>query len=100
MALTTDVIGVNQTWQAVTGSRAAGTTYTNSTGKPIAVSINATPTAGSSTATLTVGGVAVATTQQTSSVGYAPTIFSIVPNGATYVLTLTNFSLSTWNELR
>jgi len=100
LALTSEVIGVSQTWQAVTGSRAAGTTYTNSTGKPIAVSINVTQTAGTATATLTVGGVDVAKTLMTNSVGYGPILFSIVPNGTTYVLTLTNFSLSTWNELR
>jgi hypothetical protein len=28
-------IGVGQTWQDVSGSRSAGVTYTNSTGKPI-----------------------------------------------------------------
>lgn len=93
-------VGVGQSWQGVTGSRAAGTTYTNSTGRPIAVSINASPLGGNATASLTVGGVTVATTQQTTSIGYAPTIFSIVPSGASYYLTLTNFSLNTWNELR
>lgn len=30
-------IGYGQTWQNVTGSRVSGTTYTNSTGKPIMV---------------------------------------------------------------
>jgi len=29
--------GVGQTWQDVTGSRASGVTYTNTTGKPITV---------------------------------------------------------------
>jgi hypothetical protein len=33
-------LGWGQTWQDVTGSRAAGTTYTNSTGKPIFVSVS------------------------------------------------------------
>jgi len=37
MARTEDVIGVGQTWQDITASRALGTTYTNSTGKPIVV---------------------------------------------------------------
>ena len=32
-------LGVGQTWQNVTSSRALGTTYTNSTGKPIQVSV-------------------------------------------------------------
>jgi hypothetical protein len=38
-------IGVNQTWTSVT--RAIGTTYTNSTGKPISVAITATCSSGS-----------------------------------------------------
>ena len=33
-------VGVNQTWTDVTASRSAGTTYTNSTGKPITVSVS------------------------------------------------------------
>lgn len=37
VATESKVIGVGQTWQNVTGSRAFGTTYTNSTGKPILV---------------------------------------------------------------
>ena len=35
VATESQVIGVGQTWQDVTASRVAGTTYTNSTGKPI-----------------------------------------------------------------
>jgi hypothetical protein len=93
-------VGVGQTWQAVTGSRAAGTTYTNSTGRPIAVSIASLPAGGNATATLTVGGVVIASTQQTTSIGYGPTIFAVIPNSTTYVLALTNFTLNTWNELR
>lgn len=37
-------IGVGQTWQDVTGSRVIGTTYTNTTGKPIMVAITITQT--------------------------------------------------------
>jgi len=33
-------IGVGQTWQDVSGSRSSGTTYQNTTGKPIQVSLN------------------------------------------------------------
>jgi len=34
-------IGVNQTWQNVTSSRSNGVTYTNTTGRPIYVSVRA-----------------------------------------------------------
>ena len=99
VALTSDVIGVSQTWQSVT--RAIGTTYTNSTGKPIAVAITATCSSANTVQGLTIDGVAVyASAVNVATLG---TGFSlIVPNGSTYV-TLTNggtLTLVTWNELR
>lgn len=39
-ALTPDSLGVNQTWQDVSGSRAQGTSYQNTTGSPIMVSVS------------------------------------------------------------
>lgn len=87
-----------QTWQ--TFSRLGGTTYTNTTGKPIFLSIQ---TAGNNTGSggtnLTIDGVSVAVGQ-----GYAGAIgmaqgfglSAIVPNGSTYSLTNT----STVAELR
>jgi hypothetical protein len=85
-------IGVGQTWQDVTASRASGTTYTNSTGKPIMVNIGET-TNGS--ATLTVGGVQVA---QSTITGGDATMSAIVPDGTTYVATFGG--LNFWAELR
>lgn len=99
VALTSDVIGVGQTWQSVT--RSIGTTYTNSTGKPIMVAITATCSSGNTVQGLTINGVAVyagACDVATLGVGFA----LIVPNGATYV-SLTNggtLTLVSWNELR
>lgn len=92
-------LGVNQTWQSVT--RAIGTTYTNSTGKPITVAITATCSAGLTVQGLTINGVAVYAASV--NVASAASGFSLViPNGATYV-TLTNggtLTLVTWVELR
>ena len=86
-------LGYGQTWQNVTGSRAVGTTYYNTTGKPILLFISGNSTAFS---TLTINGVAFPFTTNSSSVGC---ITAIVPNGASYVVT--NLSISTnWNELR
>jgi hypothetical protein len=99
MALTSDVIGVNQTWQAV--SRAIGTTYTNSTGKPIMVAVTYTNATANTVQGLTINGVPVyagAITVATFAGGFS----LIVPNGATYV-TLTNggtLTLVSWAELR
>ena len=99
VATTNQVIGVGQTWQAV--SRAIGTTYTNSTGKPIMVAITFTCSQNNTVQGLTINGVIVYTIG--SSVATYGSGFSlIVPDGATYV-TATNggtLTLVTWAELR
>jgi hypothetical protein len=93
-------IGVNQTWQNVTASRAWSTDYTNTTGKPIMFSV--THYAGDSGMELLVGGVLVGQQGQTS--GSGDDIFNmmaIVPNGTTYRANPLRVSGSfTWVELR
>lgn len=89
----TPSVGVGQTWQNVLGSRVVGTTYTNSTGKPIQLHII---TNGSSTNTLTIGGVAFPTI--TTSVSATATHSAIVPVGATY--SVAGSALFSWMELR
>lgn len=94
-------IGVGQTWQSVTGSRAFATTYTNSTGKSIQVYIRTTYGAGSNVLTLTVGGVAQVHGGNGSYESYSKIAF-IVPPGATYSLVITSgtAALVDWIELR
>jgi hypothetical protein len=92
-------LGVNQTWQAVT--RAIGTTYTNSTGKPIEVAITYTCTSGTTVQGLIISGATVyagAVNLATSAGGFS----LIVPNGATYVTTTNagTLTLVSWAELR
>ncbi len=92
------VLGGNQTWQNLTGSRANGTTYTNSTGKPIVVSIRGTIPANGGP-TLTVAGIVINSGVNGSgdrTVGH--TLFGIVPNGGTYVSA--GLTISVWAELR
>ena len=94
-------IGVGQTWQNVTSSRVTGTTYTNSTGKPIQVNVvMGSYTDAAVYMTLTVDGLDVA------KYGYGRagagsngngTCTAIVPNGSTYVVTGT---WTYWYELR
>ena len=94
------VLGVNQTWQSVTHLRQAGVTYTNTTGRPIMVSITSRCTTGGSS-TLIIDGVGLCITgggdnMQSSATG-------IVPNGSTYKYQ--SFSagkdfLDNWQELR
>ena len=108
-------IGVNQTWSDLTASRAIGTTYTNSTGKPIFVDVslswlglNSNPPANYGF-TVTIAGTVVIrrstgdyfnSTTVTASGTYGAGF--IVPNGATYLITnvsVTN-TLKYWSELR
>ena len=105
-ASNTYAVGTGQAWANVTSTRAVTTTYTNTTGKPIAVSIS-----GSSTTNLgfnlTVGGVA-----QIGSSGWyslaggqvVGCVIGIIPAGTTYSVTgwsvAVNPPYGTWMELR
>ena len=83
--------GMGQAWQNVAASRASGTTYTNSTGKPIFISVSET---GDGVKNLTISGILVG---YSSSTGNDYPITGIVPSGANYVFT-GNFGY--WTELR
>jgi hypothetical protein len=93
-------LGVNQTWQSV--SRAVGTTYTNSTGKPIVAAVTLSCTAGTSVQGFTINGAVNVYAGSTNVAGAASGFAIVIPDGATYV-TVTNggtLSVVTWNELR
>lgn len=88
---TASSMGVGQTMQDVTASRAIGTTYTNSTGKPIFVFAVSSASA--------MGFVVNGTTLVPGGTySYQVTAAFIVPAGATY--SLTGGSLGKWIELR
>ena len=98
-------LGVGQTWQDVTGSRVSGTTYTNSTGKPIVVNVVSDP--GSSFGailTATISGVSFIIGQDANSGGGNQAAGNvIVPNGATYSIVASGSGVSgftSWHELR
>lgn len=82
-----------------TPGRVLGTTYTNSSGKPIIVSISALGTAASQVATITVGGV-VCAGSATHSSSYRIDLKCLVSVGATYVVTFSGATLNSWIELR
>lgn len=97
-------IGVGQTWQDVTASRALDTTYTNTTGRPILVNVgvyNAT-TAGGIVVSVTVNGVLVSESGDNSAVTTTRfTVSAVVPDGGTYSVTAsTGDVISLWVELR
>jgi hypothetical protein len=90
-------VGYEQTWQDVTGSRALGTSYTNSTGKPIQVKVSAIASS-AAVMTITVAGVGL----PGGGLGSLPEGSAIVPNGATYSAALSAGTPSSlnWKELR
>jgi hypothetical protein len=93
-------LGYGQTWQNVVGSRAAGTTYYNTTGRPISVTVNSTN--GSYTYTqATVNGVALPL-QGSGASGFSQwsAVSFIVPPGQSYSVAITNGTLNAWAELR
>ena len=92
-------IGVNQTWQDVTASRSAGTTYTNTTGKPIMLAIRfGDSSTGGGSCYVTVDGIQVGYYQLYT--GYDDTFTCIVPNGSTYSFTLISMNMMFFRELR
>jgi len=91
-------IGYGQTWQDVTGSRAAATTYYNTTGRPILVSVTNTSGAGNSTA-LTVNGIVVANAYISAAAVSQISAVAIVPPGGSYSVAITG-TIGVWAELR
>ena len=95
-----DVLGGAQAWSNVATSRLVNTSYTNSTGKPISVSVIAYANTAGVRIASNVGSVSIA---NTSIANTTQTIQMIVPNGSTYMIYTTNTSVTTvnsWAELR
>lgn len=91
-------LGVNQTWQNVTSSRAVDTVYTNSTGRPIQVAV-CVSLPNFVSASLVIGGVTVGS----NSAGASAEVFQIsavVPPGSTYIVYGPSGYLDNWSELR
>ena len=91
-------IGYGQTWQTVTGSRTSGTTYYNTTGKPITLTVWGNPSNGGNGVTAVVNGVTVGVSANGNTGGVPSTITVVVPPSASY--SVTSGLISAWNELR
>ena len=97
-------LGVGQTWQ--TPTRAAATTYTNSTGRPIFVCVGIAPTGSSNGyVDFLIDGTNTATWGQGSSASpstfYYTAATFVIPSGSTYRANLSgNVNLYLWRELR
>lgn len=95
-------LGVDQTWQNVTSSRVVGVTYTNSTGKPIELSIVLFISGLNTSPNLIVSGVSVVSVgSMNTQYVTACYLSATVPNGATYSVAATaGVGISNWSELR
>jgi len=94
-------LGYGQTWQDVSASRVAGTTYYNTTGKPIAVSIKGTNSTATNNLGLTINGVLVAATGTATTAQSIQTISGVVPPGGAYSASVTgSMTIGLWAELR
>lgn len=91
------IIGIGQTWQDVTGSRSANTSYQNTTGKPIMVSISGNTTGTylqasvNNSTWITIAGVLANTAQQ---------VIGIIPDNHYYRAHTSTSTITNWAELR
>jgi Flp pilus assembly protein TadG len=98
LATLTKPLGVGQTWQNVTASRTAGVTYTNTTGRPIMVSLRS----GYYGVEFTVDGVSRGgSSSNGAGSNYAGVTF-VVPNNSTYsaIRASQAGNIDLWHELR
>lgn len=102
-------IGVGQAWQNLAASRALNTAYTNTTSRPIMVSVTGIGAAGAAAASIEAwcGGVVVGRAQVTDNNGAAfvasqATLSFIVPNATAYQVNSVGAAVTvgTWAELR
>jgi hypothetical protein len=92
-------LGMGQTMQSIVGSRVLGTTYYNTTGRPIFVTVGVSATTTAASLAISVNGILAGNQgQNTTSFGIQCT--AIVPPGASYAASSSGASLSGWSELR
>ena len=98
----TDGFDLNQKLVDVKNSRLLGVTYTNSTNKPMPISVLLDATTAGSTFVLTINGLTVSNVTISNNSGDS-SLFGIVPNGGTYSVSqayLTGGTITGWTELR
>ena len=98
-----EMLGVGQTWQNVTPSHSVGATYTNTTGKPIQVSICGLMVGSSADVLLEIGGIGACRFASGAwPVNSYVTLTGVVPLGGAYkVITVSGgFTPLAWLELR
>jgi hypothetical protein len=94
-----DGIGKNQAWSDQSANRVSGTTYTNSTGRPIQVVIGGYLSGSNQAKNVFVDGVAVMVFYGDLASTNRDNLSFIVPNGSTYSASFTSDG-GFWSELR
>ena len=95
-------IGVGQTWQDVTGSRATETTYQNTTGQPIAVALYISNVSSQCNLQVSANNSTwfnVGEARDNGGERYKP-MYAIVPDDHYYRLIATTGTIDYWSELR
>ena len=100
--LNDQAFGVGQTWQSFTSGRDLNTTYTNSTSKPIMVSISCEDTINQApTITIIVGGVTILSNKFDDGSNFGSFSHSfIVPSATSYIINSSVTVSFTWAEFR
>jgi len=95
-------LGVGQTWQDMTASRALSTNYTNSTSRPIYVSVRSNRTGGGAGIAMIIDGFTVYSDYKLAPVtrSFESTAVGIVPVSSVYSVTMDGVSIAGWFELR
>ena len=94
-----NLLGVSQTVQDLTASRAINTTYTNSTARPIFVTVTCNLTPGGNMA-LSMNGVTCMTTGAGAPVTTSYSLSFLVGPGVAYGVSVANGGLANWIEYR
>lgn len=92
-------LGYSRTYVDVTAGRSSGVGYVNSAGAPIQVIVSFNTLAGAETCTVVVSGVTVYSGDLGVGQQQAPVTF-VVPNGASYSVTVSGSTIQRWVELR
>ena len=98
--LNDQAFGIGQTWQDVTASRASGVTYTNSSTRPIMLSIAVRDNGGGSVTLYVNSSIAIRLDDLAGGSAGHVQIVTVVPSGQTYKLDATGNSVTFWGELR
>ena len=95
-------LGVGQTWQDLTASRALGTNYTNNTTRPIYVSVRSNRTGGGLGISMVIDGFTVYSDYKLAPTtrSFESTAVGIVPVSSVYSVSMDGGSIAGWFELR